>query len=114
MNLKCCSATSITCKNKFEVLKLDLRTAKESIKELQYQNKDTMRDFIATRKVKQEMEAKVQGLTEGLNLIQEQSDYVDKENKLKNKIFILMRENKKLKKQIDNLLNPSGTSGRSP
>ena len=114
MNSKCYNFTLIICKNKFDILKFDLKSAKESIKDLQYQNKETLKDFIVTRKAKQDMEVKVQGLTEGLSIIQEQADFVDKENKLKNTIFILMRENKQLKKQIDNLLNPSGTSGRSP
>lgn len=86
---------------KYEVLKHDLRTSKSTIKDMQYQQKDNLREMVATRKAKEHMEMKVHGLTEGLNFIQENSEFVDRENKLKNTIFILMRENKQLKNQLD-------------
>lgn len=99
MNLKCSKVILILCKNKYDVMKNDLKAAKVTIKDMQYRAKDNLKDFVATRKAKEHMEAKVQGLTEGLNFIQENSEFIDQDNKLKNTIFILMREIKELKNQ---------------
>ena len=85
---------------KYEQLKLDLKTSKETIKDMQWKQKDSLKDLVATRKANEQMEMKIHGLTEGLNFIQENSEFVDQENKLKNTIFILMRENKQLKNQL--------------
>lgn len=98
------------CRNKYDILRKDLQTAKVSMKDMNYRQKESLRDLVSTRKIKEHMEMKVQGLTEGLNFIQENSEFVDRENKLKNTIFILTRENKELMNQ----LNPTGLSSQSP
>ena len=85
---------------KYDQCKLDLKTAKETIKDFQWRQKQDLKELVSTRKIKDQMEHKVNGLTEGLNFIQENSEFVDQANKLKNTIFILMRENKELKSQL--------------
>jgi hypothetical protein len=88
------------CRNNFDTLKLELQNSKLTIKEMQYREKENLKDLVNIRKENKQMEVKMQGLTDGLNFIQENSEFVDLENKLKNTIFILMRENKQLKSQL--------------
>ena len=97
-------------KKKYDVLKLDLKTAKETIKDFQWKQKHDLKELVSTKKIKEQMENKVNGLTEGLNFIQENSESLDYQNKLKNTIFILIRENKQLKNQ----LCLTGLSDQSP
>ena len=82
------------------VVKQDLKKSKEKIKDLMWKQKDSLRNFTATDKARQHLEIKVQGLTDGLTMIEENAEPVDQENKLKNIIFILIRENKELKNQL--------------
>ena len=82
------------------VVKQDLKKSKEKIKDLMRKQKDSLRDFTTTDKARQHLEIKVQGLTDGLTMIEENAEPVDQENKLKNIIFILIRENKELKNQL--------------
>jgi hypothetical protein len=95
---------------KFETAKLDLKVAKETIKDFKWRQKEDLRELVNTRKIKDQMENKVNGLTEGLNFIQENSEHLDTANKLKNTIFILTRENKQLKSQLYQF----GLSSQSP
>jgi hypothetical protein len=88
------------CRNNFDTLKLELQNSKLTIKEMQYREKENLKDLVNIRKENKQMEMKMQGLTDGLNFIQENSEFVDLENKLKKTIFILMRENKQLKSQL--------------
>ena len=84
----------------FDAMKLELQNSKLTIKDMQYREKDSLKDLVTIRKANKQMEVRTQGLTDGLNFIQENSEFVDQENKLKNTIFILMRENKQLKSQL--------------
>lgn len=94
---------------KFHILKQDIKFSKGKIIDMKWTQKDDLRNLVSAKKENQHMEAKIQGLTEGLNCIEEEFQ-LDEEKKLKNIIFILLRENKLLKKQLHQV----GQSGLSP
>lgn len=94
---------------KFQILKQSTKFSKEKISDLQYTHKDNLKELISVQKEKSHKEGQLKGLLEGLDCIEEEFQF-DEEHKLKNIIFILMRENKSLRKQLDQ----AEQSGQNP
>ena len=85
---------------KFSVLKQDIKFSKSKINDFKYTHKDNLKTLISVKKEKNHKESQLKGLIEGLGCIEEEFQF-DKEHKLKNIIFILLRENKTLRKRLD-------------
>ena len=72
---------------KHEILKREMQNQKLTVKEMQFREKDNLRNFVATRKTKEQMEARVHGLTEALHLVQEGSKLANYSKPIKPQLY---------------------------